>query len=677
MSSTVGSLAVTPGFHGVAADPMAAADPTPAPSLARLAAALRQRVRGARPATATDPLILAATVLWSRFHKFDAADPGWPDRDRVLLCDGANPGLDHALLDLCGAGPRGGPEARPAAELAAGPLGHGLGHAVGLALAERALAARFGRSLVDHRTWVLAASRDLLGGPGHEAASLAGHARLGRLAVLWGPPGDEAASAAADTARRFAVYGWAVRRIDGRSPDRIAAACAAALRSARPTLIICLGERAHAAAPRPGNGASADPDGGEAGGGEADACEADGCEAGGLDARVLEAGGLEAIDAAAIGVAWAAAGARGSTARRAWLKRLSRHTLRAEFERVMTGRLPDGLHDALTALRAGLAASRPAMATRAASEQVLEAIRPRLPELVGGYPDPPAPVAPPPARPFDATRRAAGPAAALSWPLLDHGVAAAMTGMALHGGLIPLGGTLVVLTDHIRPALRLAALMRQRVIHVLTRDGGDRAEGADDDGPGQQPIEQLAGLRSVPNLFVLRPADAIETAECWELALARGDGPSLLALSRQPVPSLRPPGPAGDNRAARGGYVLAEAEGAREVTLIATGAEVATAMAARETLRGEGRRVAVVSLPCWELFERLSEPEREAVLGAAPRIGIEAAGPFGWARWLGSGGVFVGFQRLASDPRALAWSTQARPTAADVVAAARRALGGG
>ncbi len=614
----------------------------------RMAALVRSRVQdlAVEPYAATDverhhalTLAEATTWLWTRLHKFDAADPGWPDRDRLVLCDRRSEGLHRVLVQLSEPASVGAAAALPvAAQTASGPLGQGLGHAVGLALAERLLAARFGRSLVDHRTWVIACDGDLMAGLSHEAASLAGHLRLGRLTVLWDETARDETDGAAeggDTLRRFAGYGWSVRRIDGQSSLEIAAALSMAVRSAKPTLIACRGGTAEVASLTHGEQTS-------------------------------------------LTTAWAAVGARGSAPRRAWLKRLARHALRCEFERVMASRLPDELGDALDALRASFAASRPAMATRAASQSVLEAVVPRLPELVGGSTD----LAVPATGHFAAhltgvairTATASLQGRRVPWAMREHGMAAAMNGIALHGGLIPYGGTFVVFSDYMRPALRLAALMRQRVIHVLTRDGGDRAEDGTDGGPAHQAIEQLASLRAVPNLFVFRPADAIETAECWELALRREDGPSLLALSRQPVPSLRPPGPAGENRAARGGYVLAEADGARQATLIATGPEVATAMAARESLRAHGVRVAVVSLPCWELFERLDKIEQDDVLGTATRIGIEAAGPFGWARWVGPDGVFVGFRGPSANGLEVAWAAQARPTAADVIAAVTSVL---
>ena len=571
------------------------------------------------------PLALAVTILWTRFLRHDAADPRWPDRDRVVIGGGDGAALHAALLSLSGDADS---EAHLALELIAGSLGLGLGHAVGLALAERLLTGRFGRSLVDHRTWAVATSRDLASGLGHEVSSLAGQLRLGRLTVLWRDPADGESSGRGgdEIARRFAAYGWMVKRVNASSEADVVSALSAAVRSPKPTLLAC-GVR-----------------------------------------HAVSFTGNEDISGT-VRAAWADAGARGAPARRAWLRRLAQHALRGEFERVMAARLPPGLTEALDALRASFAASRPAMATRAASQNVLEAVVPRMPELIGGVGDLGSTATASSVSPHGQARRPPQ-----HWAIGDHGTATALNGLALHGGLVPYGGTFVVFTDHMRPALRMAGLLGQRVIHVLTRDGGDRAEEGAEDGPAHQAIEQLASLRAMPNLYVFRPADAIETAECWALALRRDDGPSLLALSRQPVPSLRPPGQAGDNRAARGGYVLADADGGRQATIVASGPEVAAAMAARQELRREGVRVAVVSLPCWELFEQLDRAEQDAVLGAAPRVGVEAGGSFGWARWLGSDGRFVGFTAPTAEGHASPATAQARPSASDIVAAIRHCL---
>jgi transketolase len=602
----------------------------------------------------------AATALWARFHKFDAADPHWPDRDRFVLSAGHGAMLLYALLHLTGhdgmdiaalksfrrlhspASAHPGLGEHPAIEATTGPLGQGLATAVGLALAERMMAARFGRSLVDHRTWVIASDGDLMEGISHEAAGIAGHYRLEKLTVLWNDnstsvDGGLSLASSDDPLKRFAAANWAVKRVDGHDPAQIAAALSMAMRSKKPTLIACrtiIGFTPPESVPmvaRPGTTLR---------GGELAAAPVP------LGEHRVESVAQAARAAlgwehppfeipAGVAERWHRAGARGAAARRAWLKRLARHPQRAEFERAISGRLPEAFHEAMAALKASFAEQRPTLATRAASRRALEALVPAIPELVGGSADLTA---------ANLTRPVGMPALApgsyggryIHWGVREHGMAAAMNGLALHGGLIPYGGTFFVFSDYMRPAIRLAALMKLRVIHVLTHD----SIGLGEDGPTHQPIEHLASLRAMPNLHVFRPADAMETAECWELALRRGDGPSVLVLSRQDVPSLR--ADAAENRCARGGYLIAEAPGPRRATLIATGSEVAIALAARAILASEQIAVAVVSLPCWERFAQQDEAYRAQVLGGVPRFGIEAAAEFGWSRWLGPDGVFIG-----------------------------------
>ena len=591
----------------------------------------------------------AAAALWSRTLRFDATDPRWPDRDRFVLSAGHGSMLLYALLHLTGhAGmdvghlqrhrqlgcpATGHPEhgEHPAIEATTGPLGQGLATAVGMALAERMMAARFGKSLVDHRTWVVASDGDLMAGVSHEAAALAGHLRLDRLTVLWddnsaAPDGDAGQSGSADRLRHFAALGWATKRVDGHDSAQVAAALSLALRSKKPTLIACqtiIGS----ATPPP-------------------------------DSRPLEETEAEAAKHALdwphppftvppdLRDRWAAAGVRGTAARRAWLKRLTKHPLRAEFERVSAGRLPDTWHESMAELKADLADTRPGMATREASQRVLHALAPAIQELTGGSADLTESNLTL-GRGMSAVTAGSYAGRYVHYGVREHGMAACLNGLALHGGLLPYGGTYLVFSDHMRPALRLAALMRQRVIYVLTHD----SIGLGEDGPTHQPVEQLASLRAMPGVHVMRPADAMETAECWELAVRRADGPTLLVLSRQAVPALRTD--VAENRCARGGYVLQEADGARQATLIATGSEVAIAVEARRMLAAEGIAVAVVSLPCWELFAQQDEAARNAVLGAAPRWGIEAACSFGWERWLGAEGAFIGMDGYgASAPAA-------------------------
>ena len=556
----------------------------------------------------------AATVLWTQFHRFDAAAPHWPDRDRFVLSPGHGALLLYGLLHLSGhdgmdetalAGHRqlgsaagGHPElgAHPGIEVTTGPPGQGLATAVGLALAERLLAARFGKSLVDHRTWVLATLGDLMEGISHEAASLAGHLRLEKLVVLLEDDAgctDCSSSLAGleDPLRRFTAAGWSTRAVNGHDPAEIAGALSLAVRSRKPALIAC----------RTQFGRSWQP----------------------------PAMGRASEGTPPAAAQWAAAGQRGASARRAWLKRLAHHPQRAEFERVVAGRLPDGWQETLGRFKLGACGERAPSSTRLAAERLFDRLAPGFPELVGGQTE----LTPGRGKPV-----AAGSfgGKTVHYGLREHGMAAAMNGLALHGGVLPYAVTPLAGTDGARPALRLAAMMGLHTIHVATHD----SIGLGADGAAYQPVEQLAALRAMPNLLVLRPADAVETAECCELALRQAGGPSLLVLSEQPVPALRTD--AGENRSARGAYVLAEANGARQATLIATGSEVGVAMAARAILAGDGIAAAVVSMPAWELFARADAATRAAVLGTAPRFGIEAACGFGWERWLGETGVFIG-----------------------------------
>ena len=585
-----------------------------------------------------------ATSLWSRFHKFDAADPRWPDRDRFVLSAGHGSMLLYALLYLTGHDGMGIEELKqfrqlhspaaghpefglhPGIETTTGPLGQGIATAVGMALAERLLAARFGRSLVDHRTWVIASDGDLMEGISHEAAALAGHLSLSKLTVLYDDnhisiDGDTSAAYSDDALKRFSAYGWAARRIDGHDPAQINAALSFAVRSKKPTLIAC---RTIIGLGAPTKAGTAATHGSPLGGQEAAAAK----QALGWHHPLFTVPDdlLER---------WRAVGSRGAAARRAWLKRLAHSSMQAEFERVMAGRLPDTWHEAVAALKQDILDTRPKMATRQSSQKALEALVPATPELIGGSAD------------LTGSNltfvKSMGTVTTgnfngryIHYGVREHGMAAAANGMALHGGLIPYTGTFFVFTDYMRPAIRIGAITRAHVIHVLTHD----SIGLGEDGPTHQPIEHLASLRAMPHLHVYRPADAIEVAECWELAIRRTDGPSLLVLTRQALPTMRTD--AVENCCARGGYVLAEATGPRAATLIATGSEVAIAMDARAALASDGIQTAVVSLPCWELFEAQDEAYRSAVLGNAPRFGIEAASGFGWERWLGADGVFIG-----------------------------------
>jgi transketolase len=586
----------------------------------------------------------AATVLFAKFLKYDAADPSWPDRDRFVLSAGHGSMLLYALLHLTGhpgmtledlrrfrqlhSPAAGHPEfgEAPGIEMTTGPLGQGLATAVGMAIAERHLAARFGASLVDHRTWVIAGDGCLQEGVSHEACSLAGHLKLAKLCVLYDDNGITIDGATAlsftdDTIKRFQAYGWATRQVNGHDPVEIAAAMAWATRNRKPTLIACRTIIGFAAPKKAGTAAA---HGSPLGAEEATATKA---ALGWQHAPFEVPAELRSL--------WEAAGRRSAGTRRSWLKRLAKHPQQAEFERAVSGRLPDAWHEPLAALRARTAEEKPKLATRVASQRALEALVPAIPEMIGGSADLTG------SNNTNVKGVAAIAPESFAGRFIHYGVrefamGCAMNGLALHGGVIPYSGTFLVFADYLRPALRLSALMRQRVVHVLTHD----SIGLGEDGPTHQPVETLASLRAIPNLYVFRPGDAMETAECWELAVKRADGPSVLALSRQNLAAFR--AEAGENRCARGGYVVAEAEGPRRATLIATGSEVGVALAARALLAEAGIQTAVVSLPCWELFAAQDRGYRDEVLGSALRVGVEAAVGFGWERWLGADGIFIG-----------------------------------
>ena len=617
-----------------------------------------------------------ATVLWTKILKYDAADPKWADRDRFVLSAGHGSMLLYALLHLTGhegmgldtlkrfrqlhSPAAGHPEyhEHPAIEMTTGPLGQGLATAVGFAIAERLLAAKFGKSLVDHRTWVIAGDGCLMEGVSHEAGALAGHLRLSKLTVLFDDnsisiDGATELSTSEDPLKRFAAYGWAVRRIDGHDFTQIQSALAFAAKSTKPTIIACKTIIGFGAPTKAGTAGS---HGSALGGAEAEAAK-----------RALGWEHLPFTVPDDVAEPWKSAGSRGVPARRAWLKRLAKHPQKAEFERVMAGKLPEGWTEAMSAYKAGLAEQKPKLATRQASQKALEVLVPAIPELIGGSADLTG-------SNLTMVKGMTGispdnfAGKYIYYGVREHGMAAAMNGIALHGGLIPYGGTFFVFTDYMRPSIRLAALMGVRVIHVLTHD----SIGLGEDGPTHQPVEHLASLRAMPNILLLRPADAIETAECWELAIRNSTGPSLLVLSRQAVPALRDG--ANGNKCARGAYVLGEAEDKRVATLIATGTEVSLAVAAQAALAKEGIPVAVVSMPSFELFGQQDASYRDEVLGSAPRIGIEAAAGFGWERWLGPDGIFIGMGGFGASAPAEELYEHFGITEAAIISAVKRVI---
>ena len=621
-----------------------------------------------------------ATVLFTRFLKFDASSPDWPDRDRFVLSAGHGSMLLYALLYLTGYGDMtldeitrfrqlgsrtpGHPEFGHAAgiETTTGPLGQGLANAVGMAMAERLLATRFGTGVVDHRTYVIAGDGDLMEGISHEAASLAGHLGLAKLIVLFDDnhisiDGGTALAVSDDALARFAAYGWATASADGHDPESVAAAIAAANRSDRPTLIACRTTIAFGAPIKAGTAAA---HGAPLGADEI---------AGARQALGWPHGTFEVPDD--VLEAWRGAGARGAATQSEWQHRLGALSpeTRAEFERVLDGRLPVGWRVKLDRLKRKYADDAPSLATRQASGESLAALCAAVPEMIGGSADLTGSVNTRP-KSFDAVTRTDFGGRYVHYGVREHAMAAAMNGMALHGGVIPYGGTFLIFSDYMRPAIRLAALMKQRVIFVLTHD----SIGLGEDGPTHQPVEHLASLRAIPNLNVFRPADAMETAECWELALATDATPAVMALTRQGVPAARFE-QSDANLCARGAYVLRPAEGRARVTLFATGSEVSVALAAQGMLRADGVPATVVSVPCWELFEAQKESYKAEVLARdTVRVAVEAGVRHGWERFIGTEGAFVGMAGFGASAPGAALFEHFGITAAAVAAAATERL---
>ncbi len=590
-----------------------------------------------------------ATVLFTRFLKFDAADPKWPDRDRFVLSAGHGSMMLYALLHLLGyeavtieeikrfrqmgAITAGHPEYGhvPGVETTTGPLGQGLANAVGMAIAERHLAAEFGADVVDHRTYVIASDGDLMEGISQEAIALAGHLRLSRLIVLFDDNGISidgplSLSDSVDQLKRFEACGWNACRVDGHDPAAIAGALAAAQSSERPSLIAC---RTIIGFGAPGKAGSEKAHGSPLGADEIRGAR----EKLGWTSPPFEV-------PADIAAAWHSAGSRARTTRLAWEQRLASLApeQRTELDRRLAGDLPgEAFAAAVRGIKEKLAAAPKETATRVASESVLETLAAAVPEMMGGSADLTGSNN---TRPKGmAAFSAANPAGRfIHYGIREHAMAAAMNGMALHGGIIPYSGTFLVFSDYERPAIRLAALMGLRVIHVLTHD----SIGLGEDGPTHQPVEHLAALRAIPNVLVFRPCDTVETVECWQLALEARTSPSALALTRQNLPQLRS-GFSADNRCAAGAYELLPASGTAQVSLFASGSEVAIAAEAQNLLAARGIAARVVSVPCFELFLAAPAAARQAVIGSAPvRIGIEAAIRQGWDAIIGSDGVFVG-----------------------------------
>ena len=593
-----------------------------------------------------------ATVLWSKYLRFDPAAPGWADRDRFVLSAGHGSMLIYSLLHLSGyARPSledirnfrqigspcaGHPEnfLLDGVECTTGPLGQGLAMAVGMAMAERHLNATFGDDLVDHRTWVIAGDGCLMEGINHEAIGLAGHLKLGRMIVLWDDnritiDGATDLSTSEDVAARYAATGWHVAHCDGHDFADIDRAIAEALADPRPSLIACRTVIGKGAPNKQGTSAT---HGSPLGKDEVAAART--TLGWSHDPFVLPDD---------IVADWRQTGERGAASHAEWRQRLSADGEKADFERRMAGDLPArfSLADHIE----GLIAAPQKIATRKASEIALAAINVKLPETIGGSAD---------LTGSNNTKAGGiGPFTAdnyggryVYYGIREFGMAAAMNGMALHGGVIPYGGTFMVFTDYCRPAIRLSALQQTRVVYVMTHD----SIGLGEDGPTHQPVEHVQSLRMIPNLLVMRPADAVETAECWEIALMQKDRPSVLALTRQNLPQVRH---SASNLSAKGGYRLKAAGNRRRVILIATGSEVSLALECAEALEKQGVGADVVSMVCTQLFDEQDERYRNDILpDVAPeevlRVSIEAGTTFGWDRYTMTNGLRIGLDRFGA-----------------------------
>ena len=587
-----------------------------------------------------------ATVLFARHIKINPSDPAWPDRDRFVLSAGHGSMLHYALNHLLGyadmtmdqlrrfrqmgAITAGHPEYGMASgiETTTGPLGQGLASAVGMALAERMMAARFGAPLVDHRTWVIAGDGCLQEGISHEAIDLAGHLRLDRLTVLWDDnsisiDGGTELSTSTNQLSRFRAAGWHVQTVDGHDPEAIDKAISTAVKAPRPSLIACKTTIGYGS---PNLAGTAKTHGAPLGADEVAATRA-----------ALGWTHDPFVIPEHIAKAWNTAGQRSLNAYADWQSRHGASRKMKQFDAALGGVHPQRLWRDLKTLRQQFKAEQPKLATRQSSQQTLEVINGATALTIGGSAD---------LTGSNLTRTSQMESVSarkfkgryIYFGVREHGMAAAMNGMALHGGMVPYGGTFLVFSDYARGAMRLSALMGQQVIYVMTHD----SIGLGEDGPTHQPVEHLAMLRATPNLYVFRPGDAVEVAESWEAALTITNAPSVLSLSRQATPTLRRENST-LNQSLKGGYVLIEPGAKRDVTIIATGTELALAVEAAEKLKADhGIHAAVVSMPCQELFEQQDLTYQEIVLGFGPRIAVEAASGFGWERYTSGFGAFVG-----------------------------------
>lgn len=619
-----------------------------------------------------------ATVLFSKFLKFDASRPDWADRDRFILSAGHGSMLIYALLHLTGykaatkeelsnfrqwgSKTAGHPEYghMPGVEVTTGPLGQGLATSVGFAMAERHLAAKYGDDLVDHRTWVVAGDGCLMEGVSQEAIALAGRYKLNKLTVLWDDneitiDGKVSLSDAVDQKARFKAAGWAVKAVDGHDMKAIKSAMQWAIRQDKPVLLACKTKIGKGAATMEGSH------------------KTHGAALGAAEIAATRLGLAWDHDPfempETILSAWHKVGRRGSKDRKKWEARLAASSQAADFTRAMKGDLPEAAFDALNAKIAELIETKPAQATRQSSGAALDELFAAIPELVGGSADltgsnntfvKGTPILDAPT--YEGRY--------VNWGIREFGMAAAMNGLALHGGVIPYGGTFMVFSDYSRPAIRLGALMGVRAIHVLTHD----SIGLGEDGPTHQPVEHLAALRAIPNLLVFRPADTVEAMECWQIALQTKTAPSALALSRQKTPAVRTVA-ASENLSAKGAYEIKAANGEAKVTLFGTGTELALALDASSVLEAEGTPTRVVSVPCFELFEQQDAAYQAAIIGRGTvRVAVEAAIKQGWERFIGEDGAFVGMSSFGASAPAEVLYEKFGITSDAVVAAVKARL---
>lgn len=598
-----------------------------------------------------------ATVLFSKFLKFDPKDPNWPDRDRFILSAGHGSMLIYSLLHLTGykdmtmeqlknfrqvgSNTAGHPEYGHTAgvETTTGPLGQGIANAVGFALAERHMNARYGDDLVEHHTYVIAGDGCLMEGISQEAISLAGHLKLNKLIVLWDDnnisiDGTIDLSDSTDQHKRFQASGWKTIAVDGHNPRKIANAIRAAQKSDKPTMIACKTTIGKGAPTKAGTSkVHGSPLGDEEIAGVRKAI--------GWTHKPFEI-------PADVYKMWARPGRKGRRENKAWKERLKENAKAKDFSRAVAGKLNEGWSEDFQTYKDAVAKEQPKLATRASSGNALKVLTASLTDMISGSAD------------LEGSNKTRTPSTVpdiqageyggryVNYGIREHAMAAAMNGMALHGGIIPYAGTFLVFADYCRPSIRLSALMNTRVLYVMTHD----SIGVGEDGPTHQPVEHVASLRAIPNLYVFRPADALETAECWELAVQRCSGPSLLALTRQGVPAVRDD--AARNQSARGAYVLKPGAGADDIVLLASGSEVHLAVKAHDELAAQGISARVVSVPCLDLFLDQDEKYIRSVIGKdLPKIAIEAGIRQGWSPLLNRTDGFVGMNSFgASGPGA-------------------------